>query len=40
MSAFWIVGIGINVVMLGALVWWGVRNWHRDDSRRGRRDGG
>ena len=29
MSAFWIVGIGINVVLLAALIYWVVKNWRR-----------
>jgi hypothetical protein len=27
MTAFWVVGIGINLVFAGALLWWAVRNW-------------
>lgn len=43
MTAFWIIGIGINVVMLAALAWWAVRNWPRGDAPPKRRppgDGG
>jgi len=29
MGAFWIVGIGINVVLLVALIYWVVKNWRR-----------
>jgi hypothetical protein len=29
MGAFWIVGIGINVVLLAALIYWVVKNWRR-----------
>lgn len=33
MSAFWIVGIGINVAALAALAWWAVRNWRQRDEQ-------
>ena len=37
MTAFWVIGIGINVVALVALAVWVVRNWNphgreRDDD--------
>lgn len=35
MSAFWIIGIGINVTVLAVVVVWAVRNWPARD--RGRR---
>lgn len=38
MTAFWVVGIGINLVFAGALVWWAVRNW-RGSSGETARDG-
>ena len=31
MTAFWVIGIGINLVFAGAVLWWAVRNWR--DSR-------
>lgn len=32
MTAFWVVGIGINLAMLVALAIWVVRNWKGRDS--------
>lgn len=40
MTAFWIAGIGINLVFFGALAWWAVRNWRRGTPpRRDRGEG-
>jgi hypothetical protein len=27
MTAFWVIGIAINVVFACALIWWAVRAW-------------
>ncbi len=40
MGAFWIVGIGINVVVVVAVVWWAVRNWNGSTEGRPDRDDG
>lgn len=37
MSGFWIAGIGINLVCLIALIYWGVKNWRRSDNGGGDR---
>lgn len=34
MSAFWMIGIGINVVTLAGLVYWAVKNWTPRDPPR------
>jgi hypothetical protein len=31
MTAFWIIGIAIAVLMLAGLLWWVVRNWRQGD---------
>jgi len=31
MTAFWIIGIAIAVLMLAGLLWWVVRNWRQAD---------
>jgi len=31
-TAFWVIGIGINVVVMAAVVYWAVKNWRRDDA--------
>ncbi|MFO1197625.1 MAG: hypothetical protein U1E86_11710 [Burkholderiaceae bacterium] len=33
MSAFWLIGIAIDVVALAALVWWAVRQWKKPCRR-------
>ena len=40
MSAFWIAGIGINIVVLVAIAWWAVRNWRGSTEGRSGRDDG
>lgn len=32
MSAFWIAGIGINAICFGALIYWALKNWRRDNE--------
>lgn len=32
MTAFWVIGIAINVVFAGALIWWAVRAWRSSSS--------
>ncbi len=32
MTAFWVIGIGLSVSMLAAVIWWIVSNW-RDGDR-------
>lgn len=32
MTAFWVIGIGINVVVMAAVVYWAVKNWRRGDA--------
>ena len=39
MSAFWIIGIAINLLLLVAGGWWIVKNWKQDDEPKPRRDG-
>lgn len=35
MSAFWIIGIGLNVTVLAGVIAWAVKNWPaRDRTRR------
>lgn len=36
MSAFWIIGILANVLLLGVGIYWVVKNWKRSDPRRQR----
>lgn len=31
MTAFWIIGIAIAVLMLAGLLWWVARNWRQGD---------
>jgi hypothetical protein len=40
MTGFWIAGITINLVFLGAIAWWAVRSWRqgRPGERRGEDD--
>jgi hypothetical protein len=33
MSAFWIIGILANVLLLGVGIYWVVKNWKRSDPR-------
>ena len=33
MTAFWAIGIGVNLIAFAALVVWAVRNWRRGDAR-------
>lgn len=40
MTAFWIVGIGVNVVFFGALAWWAMRNWKQGERTKRERDDG
>ncbi len=46
MTAFWVVGIGVNLCAFALLVWWAVKNWpgrggdnERDGNRGRSRDG-
>jgi hypothetical protein len=32
-TAFWVIGIGVNVVVMAAVVYWAVKNWRRGDVR-------
>lgn len=38
MTAFWIVGIGINVAVVVAVAWWAIRNWKGSAEGRPGRD--
>lgn len=38
MSAFWIIGILANVLLLGVGIYWVVKNWKRSDPKHGQRD--
>lgn len=38
MSAFWIIGIAINLLLLAAGRWWIVQNWKQGDEPKPRRD--
>lgn len=29
MTAFWVVGIVVNLVAFALLIWWAVRNWRK-----------
>jgi hypothetical protein len=31
MNAFWAIGIGINAIVLVAVVYWFVKNWKQSD---------
>ena len=37
MSAFWIIGILANVLLLGVGIYWVVKNWKQSDPRRQRK---
>jgi len=32
-TAFWVIGIGINIAVMAAVVYWAVKNWRRGDAR-------